>query len=340
MFEEELHRGLMKLNMAGRGILLAVSGGADSIAMLHATIRLRDRLPLERIEVAHFNHGLRGHESDVDSEFVKTTSAKLQLICHIQTASPGALTQASRGSLEETARKARYAFIESVADQRGLSQVATAHHLQDQHETVLFNLLRGTGLRGIGGIPQTRQISSTLRIIRPMLHIERASIRQWLREEGLEFREDASNEEMKFTRNRIRRIIDLLPAPERHGLVSRLGLLSQQAGTTIECLDIAANRILDSAVLESSTGSFRMSRSRLLALPEPLVRHALNFAWASAHWPQQKMTREHWLRLSQTIFRGTPRRSMYPAAVELHVRRDIVVLMRTADSEARVSFQS
>ncbi|MFN9721567.1 MAG: tRNA lysidine(34) synthetase TilS [Planctomycetota bacterium] len=328
MFDEDLYRELTTLNVAGEGILLAVSGGADSIAMLHAMSRIAYRLPLERIEVAHFNHGLRVPESDVDAEFVRRTSSDLELICHTHSVSPGALACDSRGSLEETARKARYQFLTDVAHQRGLSHVATAHHLQDQRETILHNLLRGTGLRGLRGIPSVREISTEVRLIRPMLNIERTAIRKWLSDERLEFREDSSNEEMEFTRNRLRRVLGTLPESELAELGSSLTLLSQQAGTTIACLDTAAAQVLKKAILEATDSVIQLSRTRLLEFPEPLVRHSIYILWASSKWPLQHMTRQHWIRLSHAISLGTPHRSMFPAAIELRIRRDLIVLTR------------
>ncbi len=328
MFEEDLHRELVTLKVSGQGILLAVSGGADSMAMLHATCRLQTRLSIERIEVAHFNHGLRGDESNADATMVHQTCEKLGIVCHTQEVLPGDLASTSSGSLEEAARKARYAFLETIAEQRNLNLIATAHHSQDQCETVLFNLLRGTGLRGLRGVPRVRQISSTIRLIRPMLHIERSSIQHWLCSEGLEYREDSSNVDMAFTRNRIRRMLAQLPTLERADLVSQLRRLSQQAETTLQCLDAAASQILDSAILDVTATTIRLSRSRLLSFPEPLVRHAINALWASANWPLQQMTREHWLRLSQMISTATPRRRMYPGAVDVQIRRDLIILTR------------
>lgn len=328
MFEEDLYRELTKLQLAGQGILLAVSGGADSIAMLYGMCRLASRLLLERLEVAHLNHGLRGPESDGDAEFVRKTSHDLELICHIQSVSPDVLAGDSRGSLEEAARKARYQFLESVAHRRGLLHLATAHHMQDQRETVLLNLLRGTGLRGLRGIPAVRRISTGLRLIRPMLNIERSAIRQWLSDEGLKFREDSSNEGMEFTRNRLRRALCNLTESESCQLGSRLSSLGQQAGATIDCLDTAAAQVLRETTLETTDSMIHLSRPRLLTFPEPLIRHTINFLWASLNWPLQQMTREHWLRLSHTIRRGTPRRSTYPSAIELQIRRGLVVLIR------------
>lgn len=113
--------------------------------------------------------------------------------------SAGTLQQTSRGSLEEAARRVpKYQFLERVAMARGIQNIATAHQLQDQTETIIFNLLRGTGLRGLRGIPQIRQVSPSLRLIRPMLSISKEVIQHWLHDQSLAFREDGSNEEMDF----------------------------------------------------------------------------------------------------------------------------------------------
>lgn len=328
VFPEELYHELERLNVAGQGTLLAVSGGSDSMAMLNAVVRLRQQLKLTQLEVAHLNHGLRGTDSDSDAAFVRQICNELHVRCHVEVMSAGTLQQTSRGSLEEAARRVRYQFLEQVAMDRGIQNIATAHQLQDQNETIIFNLLRGTGLRGLRGIPQIRQVSPYLRLIRPMLSISKEVIQHWLRDQSLAFREDGSNEEMDFARNRIRRLMSQLPDEDGDALNRRLAELSQQANQTIHSLDAAAVEILRVSVLESSASTIRLRRSSLLQWPEPLVRHALSSVWSTNGWPQQQMNRDHWLRLSRTIREGTPRRCTFPSAIELQIRRDLAVLSR------------
>jgi tRNA(Ile)-lysidine synthase len=328
VFPEELNHELQRLNVAGQGMLLAVSGGSDSMAMLHAVVRLREQLKLTQLEVAHLNHGLRGSDSDGDADFVRQICNELHVRCHVEVMSAGTLQQTSRGSLEEAARRVRYQFLERVAMDRGIQNITTAHQLQDQNETIIFNLLRGTGLRGLRGIPQIRQVSPYLRLIRPMLSISKEVIQTWLRDQSLVFREDGSNEEMDFARNRIRRMMSQLPDENGDALNRRLAELSQQANQTIQSLDAAAVEILRVSVLDSSASTIRLRRSSLLQWPEPLVRHALSSVWSTNGWPQQQMNRDHWLRLSRIIREGTPRRCTFPSAIELQIRRDLAVLSR------------
>lgn len=328
VFLEKLYRELERLNVAGQGMLLAVSGGSDSMAMLHAVVRLQDRLKLVQLEVAHLNHALRGADSDGDAAFVQQICRELQVRCHVEVMSAGTLQQASRGSLEEAARRVRYQFLERVAMDRGIQNIATAHQSQDQNETIIFNLLRGTGLRGLRGIPQIRQVSPYLRLIRPMLSISKEMIPNWIRDQSLAFREDGSNEEMDFARNRIRRLMSQLPDEDGDALNRRLSELSHQANQTIQSLDAGAVEILRVSVLETSESTIRLRRNCLLQWPEPLVRHALNSVWSTAGWPQQQMNRDHWLRLSRIIREGTPRRCTFPSAIELQIRRDLAVLSR------------
>ena len=184
----------------GDTVVCAVSGGADSVCMLHVLLSLRDTLGIT-VEAAHFNHHLRGAESDRDEAFVRQLCEALGV--HLYVDGGDVLSRAARTheSIEEAARKLRYAFFCSLP---GL--VATAHTQDDNLETVLLNLTRGTGLAGLCGIPPKRG-----GFIRPMLPCSRADIEGYLEENGLSFVTDRSNLLPDVRRNRLRqRVIPLL----------------------------------------------------------------------------------------------------------------------------------
>jgi tRNA(Ile)-lysidine synthase len=208
---------------SGERVAVAVSGGADSVCLLHALARLAGRMGIS-LHVLHLNHGLRGAESDEDMQFVRTLAAGLGLPCEVGRARLGG----GPGNLEEEARRARLEFFSDARRRLELDRVATGHTADDQAETVLFRLLRGSGPGGLAGIlPVTAE-----GLIRPLLEVRRRDIEAWLRGQGLSWREDSSNGSAEFTRNRIRH--SLLPGlaaavhPNAAGALARLAGLARE----------------------------------------------------------------------------------------------------------------
>lgn len=189
-------------------LLVAVSGGADSVALLR--LLRADAGPLEpRLTVGHVHHGIRGAEADADAAFVKRLARELRLpFCSRQVDVP-ALARAGGLSLEMAAREARYSAFRDMAGELAIDAVATGHTLDDQAETLLLRLLRGTGPHGLRGI-HARTTLHDLTVIRPLLEVRRADLRDWLRCEGHPWREDASNQDTDMQRNRLR--AEVMPA--------------------------------------------------------------------------------------------------------------------------------
>ncbi len=175
-------------------MLCALSGGADSVYLLCAL--LENDIP---VAAAHFNHGLRGGESDRDESFVKSFCAERGVPCIVGRGDVAAFAAEHGVGTEEAARELRYAFLEKTADELGASSIATAHTADDNAETVLLNLTRGAGARGLSGIPPRRG-----RIVRPVLDVTRAEIERYLSEKGIPHMEDSTNAEDLYARNRIR----------------------------------------------------------------------------------------------------------------------------------------
>ena len=192
----------------GERLGVAVSGGADSVALLHLLLELREDLGCV-LCVVHFNHKLRGRASEADEKFVARLAAKYGLEFFVARENIAAKTKRERGNLEDVARRARYAFFERLVQEGRLARVAVAHTADDQAETVLAHILRGTGLAGLGGIHPTSGV-----VVRPLLGIRRADLRAYLRGKRQSWREDASNRDTKRMRARIRQ--KLLPLLERH----------------------------------------------------------------------------------------------------------------------------
>ena len=317
-FPEQLHTGLTRLTEPGQGILLAVSGGRDSMALLHGTAQLRRFPESTAIVVAHLNHGLRGDFSRGDAELVRSTSERLGLSVVVSECAAGALQASANGSLEESARNARYEFLLRTAIEHGLSFVATAHHSGDQTETVLHNILRGTGPSGLRGIPERRRLSDSVTLIRPMLTISPDMIGRFVAEQKISFADDATNANSEFTRNRIRH--QLLPALRvdfNPRVDEALLRLSQQTAEVIESLDAIADQILDHALLEQTSAVCRLERDLLRRWPRPLIRHAMTVLWSRCGWPRQKMTSEHWTRVAEIIIDSMVQSMDLPGRIRL-----------------------
>ena len=189
----------------GSRVLVAVSGGCDSICLLHLLWTKREAWGLS-VFAAHYEHGIRGEDSLRDAAFVEAFCRERGIPCTVEHGDVPAFARERGLGLEEAARDLRYAFLERTADTLGCDRIATAHNADDNAETMLLNLTRGSGLRGLGGIPPVRG-----RIVRPLLAVTRQEIEDYLRENGLPHTEDASNADESLRRNRLRhRVLPLL----------------------------------------------------------------------------------------------------------------------------------
>ncbi|PYY15560.1 MAG: tRNA lysidine(34) synthetase TilS [Acidobacteria bacterium] len=187
---------------AGEGVAVAVSGGADSVALLRILLELRNELGIV-ISVAHFHHGIRGADADADEAFVAGLASAHDLKLHLDRGEARVRAGKSNISLETAARQLRQGFFAQILQEHKANCVATAHTLDDQAETVLMKALRGAGSRGLSGIfPEHRCVAG--RIVRPLLEVRREQLREYLRAQKQEWREDASNLDLSFARNRVR----------------------------------------------------------------------------------------------------------------------------------------
>lgn len=204
-FERRFEASLTEDRLArpGSNILLAVSGGIDSMVMLHLFHVLSAAWKME-LSVVHVNHHLRGEESDEDERFVKDAAASLNLpfaVYHLDVASYQATHKLSK---QEAARELRYQAFETARVSAGADALATAHHADDNAETVLMNALRGAGIRGLSGIPLRREHGS---VIRPLLWASKREITEYAAQKSIQYREDSSNASMAYTRNALRHVV-------------------------------------------------------------------------------------------------------------------------------------
>ena len=178
-------------------IVAAVSGGADSVALLRSLLGLSPGGPA-RLVVAHINHGLRGSESEGDERFVADLCAKLGVPCAVRRIPAAVFRETGGRGIESVARHARYECLQSIAAEWGGRYVATGHTADDQAETILHRILRGTGIRGLEGIPRVRSLSPGIALSRPLLRFRRQEILAFLAALGQPFREDSTNRDPRF----------------------------------------------------------------------------------------------------------------------------------------------
>ncbi|HEY0875073.1 MAG TPA: tRNA lysidine(34) synthetase TilS [Vicinamibacterales bacterium] len=206
----------------GGRVVVALSGGPDSVALLHVLRELETAGALTVVGVAHFNHRLRGEAADLDERFCRELAASMGIPIAVGSADVRGIARAQKRSIEDAGRRLRYQFFEEVVDRFGADAVAVGHSRDDQAETFLLRLLRGAGTRGLGAIRPKNG-----RVIRPLIDISRAELRQYAADRGLTFREDETNADLSVPRNRIRH--ELLPYLERHFSPNIVGILAREA---------------------------------------------------------------------------------------------------------------
>ncbi|MBI4342838.1 MAG: tRNA lysidine(34) synthetase TilS [Candidatus Omnitrophica bacterium] len=225
---------------SGARLVVAVSGGPDSVVLLHVLHRLRAEWKLT-LRAAHLDHGLRD-DSPRDAAFVEELASRWRVPVTIERREVAVLCRRRGWSLEDGARRLRYQFLVDVAQRHSASHVALAHTADDQAETVLMRLVRGTGLLGLGAMPAMRRIGEVW-IVRPLLEVWRAEILAYLAEHQLSACQDATNDDQRFVRNRIRH--ELLPLLVRHynpNIKDALTQLAEQSRWDYAYLQAAADR--------------------------------------------------------------------------------------------------
>ena len=255
---------------AGQRVGVAVSGGPDSVLLLHFMNTLARERGLT-LAAVHFNHHLRGAESDGDEAFVRDLAASLQMEYLRGEAEVGRVARERRRNLEAVARELRYRFFFSLVDQGRLDRVATAHTANDQAETVLMRLLRGTGTRGLGGIYPVLEG----KVVRPFLGVTRAEVVQEIAARGLPYRMDSSNLNTRLQRNKIRReLLPLLAKEYNPEIIPLLNQLADRSRDDEACLErLARDRALPWRVREGREE--RIPIRALLELPPALGRRVL-----------------------------------------------------------------
>lgn len=260
-------------------LLVAVSGGQDSVCLLHILVKLQEELNI-KLHVAHLNHQLRGAESEADAQYVSHLAHQLGIPSTLGQRDVKAEQARQHTSLEEAAREVRYTFLAEVAKSIGANRVAVGHTTDDQIETILMHLIRGTGIRGLRGLqPSSRWQSSgsNLTIIRPLLSVSRPETAAYCHDHQLAPRIDTSNQSLSPLRNRIRhQLLPLLQGYNRR-VSDALLRTARIAGDDLAFLDKESARLWDS-VAQRQGDTIILDKTRLLKLPAALQRHLLRTA--------------------------------------------------------------
>ncbi len=265
-------------------LLIAFSGGPDSSALLLACVALRDRSGM-RIAAAHFNHRLRGAESDRDAEHADAICRRYSVERVLGSGDTLGRSRQTGRSLEAAARELRYAFLADATSASGAQAVATGHTMDDQAETVLLNITRGAGLRGLSAMRSAVELpiarrSESLRVVRPMLGLRKRDAAEFCKQHGLTPLLDHSNEDTRFPRNKLRR--DVVPDLEtiNPNVVEAICRLAQTARDDFEVIDAVSAEAVRTAV---TTGRDRadISKKAIGNLPTPVARRVLMAAYES-----------------------------------------------------------
>jgi tRNA(Ile)-lysidine synthase len=239
--------------------------------------------------------------------------------------------------LEAAARESRYRFLQSTAERLGARYVVTAHTADDQAETVLHHLLRGTGLAGLAGISRARPLGPAVTLLRPMLCLRRQDVTAYLNDLGQTYRQDATNAQLDYTRNRIRH--ELLPSlaanynPQVVEAISRLAMLAGDAQAVIER---DAHELAERAVRASKPATVEVDLSKLRGSPRHLVRELLVAIWRSRGWPLQSMGYAEWESLAAMAVEPakqlSQRKRVFPGEITVERHGEALCLTRPFES--------
>ncbi|MBT8339322.1 MAG: tRNA lysidine(34) synthetase TilS, partial [Desulfatitalea sp.] len=253
----------------GDHVLAGVSGGPDSVVLVHILSALRDSLHFT-LGGAYLNHGLRPAAARHEIELVSALARRLGFELHIGEIGP----LSGGGSLEEQLRLQRYSFFNGTAAAHGYTKIAVGHHADDNAEAVLMRFLRGSGLLGLAGIAPVRD-----NIIRPLIHLRREQVLAFLKRYGVAWAEDASNADQRFVRNRVRH--HLLPLLKQHYNPNIVNTLNRVAGVCLEeerHLDLSLQPLLTEAVLSAEADRLELGLAAFNRSPRPVQRRLLRMA--------------------------------------------------------------
>ncbi|MBI4336200.1 MAG: tRNA lysidine(34) synthetase TilS [Chloroflexi bacterium] len=315
-----VRRTLADAGLQGVALVAAVSGGPDSLCLLYALASLRDELRLS-LHVAHLDHGLRP-QSAADAVFVQQQAAALGLPCSVERQDVGELRRYRGTSLEEAAREVRYAFLTRVARATGAAAVVLGHTADDQAETVLLHLVRGSGLAGLRGMSPVSQppllVGANLALLRPLLSVTREETETYCAALGLAPRQDVSNLDVRFSRNRLRQKV--LPELRRLNPRVRKALLrlSSAAALEIDFVESQAAALWAQVATQTPAGVM-LDRGAMARLHPVLQRYLLRRAYTLVKGDAEGLALSHLEAMEALMMAPSGKRLSLPGGVRLEV---------------------
>lgn len=314
MIEEKFSATIKEYDMISSGdrVLVGVSGGPDSVTLLHLLWK-HSKILRCSLHVAHINHGLRGKDAEADARYVEKLCKKLKVPVTLRKVDVKTFAKENKLSIEDAGRRIRYEFYEEIAKEIGASRVALGHTADDNVETFLMRIVRGAGTRGLLGIPFVRG-----KIIRPLLKICRSEIEGYLRKKRIKPRTDYSNYSSKYLRNKIR--LKIIPQLERINPKIKESILNTIVLLTAdyEYLKSISEKTLAGIIIKRGSGYIKLDIDKLLMLPESILRYILRDAIQEIKGNLEEITYKHIAEIVSKLNK--------PKGFELHLPQSTFIL--------------
>ncbi|MCM2283488.1 MAG: tRNA lysidine(34) synthetase TilS [Desulfobacula sp.] len=308
-------------------ILVAVSGGPDSVALLLSLLHLKQAHDLS-IGIAHLNHRLRGEDALKDEEFVRDLAEHFSLPFFCEQEDVAAYAGRHRLSVEEAGREVRYDFFSRTANHHGYDKIALGHNKNDNAELVLMNLLRGSGPKGLSGIPPVRDHH----YIRPLIRMTKQEILDFLEAEGQTFRMDGSNTDTAYIRNAIRlRLIPVLESEFNPDIVDALDRLSHILRQEEDYLDAEAEKYFQACLIEKQTAFLSFSKKKLSKLHPALVNRVIRKGIGMMKTDLRRITLGHMNDILEFCFQRASGNSLdLPGRIRIYKKKDAIIIKKEA----------
>jgi tRNA(Ile)-lysidine synthase len=313
--------GLVK---KGDSVLVALSGGPDSVALLYLLYGIKDEIRLT-LAAAHLDHAIRA-DSSRDREFCRELCHKLKVKFYSRKVDIGKLAKKEKSNIEETGRNVRYEYLDSICARYGYNKIATGHTMDDNAETVLFNLIRGSGLKGLTGISPKRG-----RIIRPLIETKKSEIIKWLNDNKIKRRIDPTNRSLKYSRNRIRNRI--LPEIEKINpdIVKSFSRFSQNVSEDVELIDKASVLVYEKALIEGGKSKIVLDLRKLRGYDKSLVKKVVVEAFCRLSGSRKSPSFELLSRANETIGGKSGNRSPLGRGIWIEKSQNRVLMSKATD---------
>lgn len=330
-FTNELYNFIIENSMVNSGdaIVVGVSGGADSVCLLLALHELKDKLGISRLVAVHVNHMIRGEEADEDEEFVRELCDKYKIEFISYHKDIPVYAAASKLTIEEAGRIFRYECFEKALEENACNKIAVAHNKNDLAETVIFNMIRGTGLKGMSGIMPVRG-----NVIRPILGMTRGNIEEYLARKEQNFRVDSTNSQLDYTRNKIRHVI--FPAMEdiNSGALKHICQIAEEAKRSYSFIHEQALDGYDADIDDDSFGkSITLDVNQLYTFNPVLQEHVVHEAIGNVAGEKKNITRNHIMSVVSLIYQDTGRLVELPYNIKARKSYDKIIISNKESQE-------